>query len=413
MLNTNYRIAGVHLRSKPKQTIVALLGVTFGISMYVFMISFVTGVNDTTNTLAFTSFAHVRIFNDGPKDNTNLVEKSYKKDVLINLRNAKVIKYTTGIRNTAEITSLLEKQPEIIGVTPQVNVSVFFRNGGNKINGMLSGVDVDNEDRLFDIGNYMVSGQWSDLKSQPDGIMLGIKLARSLRLEIGDHVNILTSDGITKNLKVIGIFKTNMGGVDGTKAYLNINSTRQILAKNQDYVTDLQVMIHDYKITTPLVKRLAPVIAYKVESWQSSNQQMDAQSRLYDMVAKAVSFTILLVAGFGIYNIMNMTINEKIKEIAILKAMGYSGQDVTTIFLAQAMAIGVIGGIIGMGLGFGLASLVNSIPFKMGALDHLPMAYHPKDYLMAFVFGLVTTFVAGYMPARKASKIDPVEIIRS
>lgn len=413
MLNTNYKIAAVYLTSKPRQTIVALLGVTFGISMYVFMISFVTGVNDTTNTLAFTSYAHVRIYNDGPKDNTDLVSKAAGKDALVHLRNAKVIKYTTGIKNPAEIINLLQQQPEVTGITTQVNVNVFFRNGGNKINGMLSGVEVEGENRLFTIADYMVSGNWNELKTQPDGIILGVKLAKSLRLGMDDHVNVLTADGVTKNLKVIGIFKTNMGSIDGTKAYLNINSTRQLIARNQSYVTDLQVMVADFKKTYPLVERISAVVPYKAESWQTSNQQMDAQSKLYDMVARAVSFTILLVAGFGIYNIMNMTINEKIKEIAILKAMGYSGRDVTVIFLTQALVIGVAGGIIGMFIGFCLGTIVNHIPFKMGALDHLPMAYHLKDYLMAFLFGLVTTFIAGYMPARKASKIDPVEIIRS
>ncbi len=413
MLNTNYKIAGVYLTAKPRQTIVALLGVTFGISMYVFMISFVTGVNEMTNKLAFTSFAHIRIYNDGPKDNTDLISEKSNETALVNLRNAKVIKYTTGIKNPAELIKLLQHQPEVTGVTPQVNVSVFFRNGGNKINGMLSGVEVDAENRLFTIADYMVSGNWNSLKTQPNGIILGVKLAKSLRVGIDDNVNVLTAEGIMKNLKVIGVFKTNMGSIDGTKAYLNINSTRQMLAKNQSYVTDLQIMVNDYKVTAPLVQRLSTVVPYNTESWQTSNQQMYAQSKLYDMVARAVSFTILLVAGFGIYNIMNMTINEKIKEIAILKAMGYSGFDITVIFLTQALVIGVLGGIIGMLIGFCLGYIVELIPFKMGALDHLPMAYHVKDYLMAFLFGLATTFIAGYMPARKAAKIDPVEIIRS
>lgn len=412
MLRTNYKIAAVYLTSKLRQTIVALLGVTFGISMYIFMMSFVTGVNDTTNMLAFTSFAHVRIFNDGPNDRTNLVGKAFKDGVLSNLRNAKVIQYTTGIKNTTGIISLLEKQPEITGVTPQVNVNIFFRNGGNKINGMLSGVEVEEENSLFDIANYMVSGNWNDLKYRPDGIILGVGLAELLRVKLNDNVNVLTSDGVSKNLRVIGTFKTNMGGIDQTKAYLNINSTRQILAKNQDYVTDLQIMVSDYKTTKPLVDRIKNVVPYKVESWQTSHQQMDAQSRLYELVARAVSFTILLVAGFGIYNIMNMTINEKIKGIAILKAMGFSGRDVTTIFLTQALTIGFIGGILGMMLGFGLSTLVGHIPFKMGSLEYLPIAYYVKDYLAAFMFGLATTLLAGYMPARKASRIDPIEIIR-
>jgi lipoprotein-releasing system permease protein len=109
---------------------------------------------------------------------------------------------------------------------------------------------------------------------------------------------------------------------------------------------------------------------------------------------------------------MNMTINQKIREIAILKAMGFSGPDVTQIFLTEAIVIGIFGGFIGLGFGYIIANLVNKIPFEVAGLHTLPMAYTPKDYVLAFMFGLITTFIAGYLPARKASKIDPVTIIR-
>ncbi|MGZ3757707.1 MAG: ABC transporter permease [Mucilaginibacter sp.] len=412
LLSTNYKIALVHLTSKVKQTIVAVLGVTFGISMYVFMNSFMSGVNDTQTTLAFTSLSHIRIYNDGPADNTNLVKKVYGNKVIASISNARVIQYTEGIKNTAEILDLVKKQPEVIGVAPQVNINVFFRNGGNKVNGTLSGVDVANENKLFGISTYMVSGHWDQLQYRPDGIIIGYDLAKELSVKVNDNINILTPDAISRNYKIIGIFQTNVKNVDKTKAYLNINSARQLLAKNEDYVTDLQVNINDFEATAPVVARLAPVIPYKVESWQMSNQQLEAGSELRDIIAQAVSFTILLVAGFGIYNILNMTINEKIREIAILKAMGFSSGDVTSIFLTQAMVIGVIGGIIGLLLGFAVSDTVAHIPFKIGGLNYLPMAFKFKDYSLAFMFGLVTTFVAGYMPARKASKIDPVDIIR-
>jgi len=151
MPSTNYKIAFVHLTSKVKQTIVAVLGVTFGISMYVFMNSFMGGVNDTQTTLAFTALAHIRIYNDGPADNTNLVKKVYGANTVANISNARIIQYTEGIKNTAEVLDLVRKQPEVIGVAPQVNINVFFRNGGNKVNGTLSGVDVANENKVVGI----------------------------------------------------------------------------------------------------------------------------------------------------------------------------------------------------------------------------------------------------------------------
>lgn len=412
MNGTNLKIARVHLTSKLRQTIVALLGVMFGISMYIFMNSFISGVNDVQTDLAFTSLAHVRVYNDGPADNTNLIQKVYPDRTVAHIRNAKLIQYTTGIKNTAAMLSLVREQPEVLATTPQVNINVFFRNSGNKLNGTLSGVDVANENKLFNIASYMIMGRWQDLQYRPDGIILGADLAQNLSLNLNDNVNVLTPDGVSHNYKLIGIFRTNVKQVDKSKAYILISAARQLLSENQEYVTDLQINVRNYEQTAPLVSRLARVVPYRVESWQMANQQLEAGSRLRNIIAMAVSLTILLVAGFGIYNIMNMTINEKIREIAILKAMGFSGGDVTQIFLTQAVAIGVFGGFAGMIVGYAVARLVNIIPFPMAGLKTLPMTYHPKDYLMAFMFGLITTIIAGYLPARKASRIDPVDIIR-
>jgi lipoprotein-releasing system permease protein len=412
MLSTNYKIAYTHLTSSIKQSIIALLGVTFGISVYIFMNSFMSGVNDLQTTLAFTSISHIHIYNDGPVDNTNLVRKAFGFGVLANIRHAKVIQYVQGIKNSADIISLVRKQPEVIAMTPEVNINIFFVNTANKINGTLSGVDVESENKVFGIADYMIAGNWNDLKYNPNGVIIGSGLADKLSLHVSDNINILTPDNISRTYKVIGLFQTNVTQIDKTKAYLNINTARQLLSENQDYLTDLQVDVEDFETTAPLVDRLSPVIPYKVESWQTANQQLEAGSSLRDMIAVAVSLTILMVAGFGIYNIMNMTINEKIREIAILKAMGFSSRDVTTIFLTQALVIGVVGGIVGIGLGYALAVIINHIPFNIAGLGHLPMAYQLKDYIMAFLFGLATTLIAGWLPARKASKIDPVTILR-
>jgi lipoprotein-releasing system permease protein len=411
-LPINSRIAQVYLTSKLKQTVIALLGVTFGISMYVFMNSFMRGVNEAQDHLAFSTLAHIRIYNDRPADNSDLVTRAFPAGTIARISNPKIIKYTDGIKNTGPIIQYLRRQPEVTAIAPEVNISVFFKNVGNKVNGTLSGVAVADEDRLFNNTSMMVEGNWKELAYRPDGMIVGIELAKNLSLKVNDNLNILTSDGISRTYKVIGIFRSNLSSVDKAKAYLSINATRQLLAVNQDYITDLQINIKEFEKTKEIVDRLAAIIPYKVESWQMANAQLEAGSHLRDAIALAVSLTILLVAGFGIYNIMNMMITEKIREIAILKAMGFAGKDVRRIFLTQAIVIGLVGGFIGMGLGWLVSDLINHVPFNVAGMATLPMSYNPKDYILAFMFGLITTFVAGYLPARKASKIDPVSIIR-
>ena len=407
----NYRIAQVYLTSNLKQTVVAMLGVVFGISMYIFMTNFILGVNNKQSDLIFTSLAHIRIYNDKPDDHTNLIATKFPTSI-IHIRNAKIIKYTDGIKNSINIIQLLKTQKEINNITTQVNISVFFTNGGVKINGVISGVDVENENKVFKINDYIKEGNWFNLKQRSDGLIIGSELAYSLNVKMDDNVNVQTSNGIIRNFKVIGIFKTEVANIDRSKAYLNISTARQLIAKNKDYVTDIQMNIKDYEKTAYLVKKNIHLIPFKIESWQVSNQQLFAGAKLRDIVGFAVSMVILLVAGFGIYNIINMTINHKIKEIAILKAMGFTGKDVTQIFLTQSIVIGILGGILGLGLGFLISYIVDNTKFEIAGIENLPMSYLPKTYMLAFTFGLLTTIIAGYIPAKKAAKIDPVKIIK-
>ncbi len=411
-VTVNQQIAWTHLNSKPGQTLVAFLGVTFGVSMYIFMNSFMNGVNLAQDNLAFSTLAHIRIYNDEDRRNYNPAGSFYDGETLFNIRNKKSMQYTDGIKNTSHVISALEKHPEVTGITPQLNFSVFFRNGSKKINGSISGVEPASENRLFGIAGKVIAGSWNKLEIQKSGIILGKLLAEKLNVDLNDNVNVLNSDGVSKNYTVVGIVETSVKEIDKSRAYLNITTARQFQSKNFDYSSDIQVNLDDRDKTAGLVRHLKSTIPYQVESWQTANQQLLAASQLRSIIAIAVSLTILLVAGFGIYNIMNMTINEKIREIAILKAMGFSGGDIMSIFLAQAAVIGVVGGITGIILGLGISSAVNHVPFKVAGLTTLPITYNRADFISAIVFGIATTLFAGYLPARKASKIDPVVIIR-
>jgi lipoprotein-releasing system permease protein len=124
-----------------------------------------------------------------------------------------------------------------------------------------------------------------------------------------------------------------------------------------------------------------------------------------------VSFTILLVAAFGIYNILNMTVSQKINDIAILKAMGFRGKDVITIFVTQALTIGIVGVILGVIVATILVNVMQHV-YVGGDIGYFPIAFEPKEFLKGIVIGITITFLAGYMPARKAAKVDPVNIFR-
>jgi len=411
-MNTNQKIAKVHLTSRFRQLLVAVLSVCFGISMYIAMNSFMAGVNNIQTEITFTSMSHIKIYNDLVEDITSIVPKPQDDSTILMVNNAKNIQYTEGIKNADAIKDKLLNLSEINDVALQLNENVFIRNGVSKTSASLSGIETINENELFETAKYIIEDNLSELDKRSDGIILGVGLAQTIGVKTGNTIFLTTSDGISKTFKVIGLLESGSKGTDKTRALISIQTARQLFSKNKSYATDVLVNTYDYNNARAVAKKISALTDYKVESWQEVNDQLVSSSLLRDILAISVSLTILIVAGFGIYNIMNMTVNEKIKEIAILKAMGFNGKDVIEIFLTQSLAIGLIGGFVGLFLGNGIVQILDIVPFKIASHNTLPVVYNAKDYILAFVFGVVITLIAGYLPSRKASKVDPVEILR-
>ena len=411
-MNTNQKIAKVHLTSRFRQLLVAILSVSFGISMYIAMNSFMAGVNNIQTEITFTSMSHIKIYNDLSEDITPIISKPKDSNTILMVNNARNIQYTQGIKNADVIKNELLNMPEINGVALQLNEKVFIRNGVSNTSASLSGIETVNENELFETAKYIVEGNLSELDKRSDGIILGVGLAQTIGVKTGNTISVSTSEGVSKTFKIIGLLESGSKGTDKTSALISIQTARQLFSKNKSYATDVLVNTYDYNNARTVAEKVRKLTDYKVESWQEGNDQLVSSSLLRDILAIAVSLTILIVAGFGIYNIMNMTVNEKIKEIAILKAMGFNGKDIIEIFLTQSVAIGLIGGFVGLFLGNGIVQILDIVPFKIASHNTLPVVYNAKDYILAFVFGVVITLIAGYLPSRKASKVDPVEILR-
>lgn len=383
-MNTNQKIAKVHLTTRFKQLMVAVLSVTFGISMYVFMNSFMAGVNNAQTQITFTSMPHIKIYNDLPSHVEPIIQTD-DPNTLIMVNNARNIQYSEGIKNADALKNKLSDFTEITGITQQLNQNVFVRNGVSKTSATLSGIETQSENELFETAKYIVEGNLEALDKRSDGIILGTGLARAIGVNTGNNISLSTSEGITKTFKVIGLIETGSNAADKTRALVSIHTARQLFLKNKSYATELLINVEDYYKSKELADNIGKLTDYKVEAWQEGNSQLDAANVLRDIVAVAISLTILIVAGFGIYNIMNMTVNEKIKEIAILKAMGFGGKDVMEIFLTQSIVIGFLGGLTGLGLGNIIVRLVDNVPFKIATLTTLPVEYSTADYVMAFV----------------------------
>ncbi|HMQ00318.1 MAG TPA: ABC transporter permease [Cyclobacteriaceae bacterium] len=407
-------IAKTHLLAKPKQTLVAMMGVTFGIGMFIAMVSLMTGLNDFTEEITMKTSPDIRIYHDVTEAGGSIIESINPNGINV-LHHPKPKRESPKVRNALMIADLLRKDERVIGAAPQVSSQVFYNYGPVQLNGTISGVDILEEDKLFRISENMKAGKVEDLNTSNDGIIMGSGLARKLSVHTGDRVLITTPEGVTMNLKVVGIFQMGIGTFDNVRSYANLGTVQRILGKDQSYVTDINLKLYDLNSAKEVAKEYQATFGYKAEDWQTANATFLTGVIIRNILTYSVSITLLVVAGFGIYNILNMTIYNKMKDIAILKAMGFAGFDVRNIFMIQSMVIGLLGSLMGLLIGFLLASLIAQAPFDGGdvvSLDHMPVNFKLQYYIIGIVFGVSTTAFAGYLPSRKAAKVDPIEIIR-
>lgn len=407
-------IAKVHLFSKPKQTVVAMLGVTFGIGMSIALVSLMTGLNKFTEEVSMTSSPDIHIYQEVTAMRKSILDEIYPDGVNL-VHHQKPKNELTKIRNARQIAAIINKDDRVIGASAMVSTQAFYNYGSKQLNGNILGVDILDEDKLFDLRSRMKSGRIEDLLSNHNGVIMGKGLAKKLNVRLGDRVVITTPLGTTMMLKIIGIFQMGIGIVDNVRSYANISTVQTILQKDQSYITDINLKLKDRNLATPIAAEFQAKFIYRAEDWPTANSTFLTGMLIRNIITLAVSITLMIVAGFGIYNILNMTIYNKMKDIAILKAMGFAGGDVKNIFMIQSLVIGFGGSVAGLIIGYGLSYLISKAPFDGGdivALDHFPVNFDPTYYLISVGFGVATTAIAGYMPSRKAAKIDPIEILR-
>jgi len=410
-----FEIARALMFARMKQTLIAATGVMFSITMFVALLGFMNGLNTMLDGLVLNRTPHIRFYNEIRPNPNQPIDQSQKFGNSLNvIRSIKPSTSRLAIHNSEAIIKTLEEDPRVLGVSPKISAQVFFNVGTIDLTGIVSGIDVEKEAELFAFTDYVTSGNYADL-NQTNTIILGKGAADRMLADIGDVIQVTTAQGNRIQLKVAGYYQSGLGDFDNVNSYASISTVQKMLSEPAAYITDIQVKLKDLSLAPPLAKELGKVFEIDADDIQTVNAQFETGTSIRTLISYAVGITLLVVSGFGIYNILNMMIFEKLDTIAILKAIGFSSQDVNRIFISIALSIGLVGGALGLIFGF-LAGLgIERIPFETAALPTIktfPVDFNPKYYLIGGTFSLITTYLAGFFPARKASGVDPVEIIR-
>ncbi len=411
-MNLKLDIALTHLKFRKRQTLVSVLGVAMGVGFFIAIASLMQGFQEDIVRRVIDNSPHITMkdeFRDPPRQP---VELAFAGGAIA-LRGVKPKTEIRGIRRAGQIMQALTIWQGLT-VSQVLSGQGFLRYGSKERSATITGIEPDRERLVTRIDKDIVQGSLDALKTAGNGIILGRGLARRLALEMNDTVTVTSPTGVIMRMKVVGISHTGVLAFDEVNAYVLLKKN-QILQGKTNIVNQIRMRADDVNAARPLAAKIEARFGYRTESWDEANEGIFGVFFIQNMIMYSVTSAILIVACFGIFNIISTVIFEKTRDIAIMKSMGFAEGDVRTIFLLEGLALGALGAIIGCALGLCLTYMLSIIRFKAVGLVEIQqfiLKWTVWHYVIASGIAMVSAVAAAYIPSRRAAKVNPVEIVR-
>lgn len=411
-------LAWRHLLSRKRQTFFTLMGIVLGATAYVVITGFFLGFQDFLIDQLINNDAHVHITSREDILTEHGLDKvfygeRYKHVFWISPPAGR--KDNSKIDNPPAWYARLSADPRVQAYSPLLSTQVILRQAKNTISATLVGCEPEKQVQVSNVAEYMLEGKFADLSAGGNRLILGKGLMDKLGARVSQVVSISTGGAEPVPFKIVGYFKTGMTLFDDTRAYSMLSDVQRV-NQTPGAVNDIAIRLADYSVAARMADTWATMSVDKVRSWDQINANFFSVFKIQDVMRYMVIAVILIVAGFGIYNVLNITVTQKQKEIAILRSMGFDGNDVIYLFFAQGFILGLCGGLIGMGIGYWICRYLETVRFGGGPLGGAGYLNIYLDWLIfveAMVLALFSSSIASILPARAASKLTPIEIIRA
>lgn len=323
-------------------------------------------------------------------------------------------RYIEGISNAREIMRVSRQFPNVAACSPVLRGTVSARAGFENTPVDIFGIDAALHLQTTDLKKQLIEGRLEDFRDNATSVIVGSKLASNLNLATGDSLQLLSPSGEYWRFTVAAIARSGVSAVDAGRVYSHAKIAQTLL--RTPYPASLIIYrLRDPDRAPALAKQFQTLFQHDTQSWQErevGNLQLFLTLRMSAAITVSL---IILLAGFGIYNVLTLSVLSKVKEIAILRSMGYRQSDISAIFLWQGAMIAAAGSVLGCTGGALLTWAVSKIPIQVRGLlvaDHFLVAWDWQNYLWATVLAAVAVFIASYVPARRAARLAPVATLR-
>ena len=364
----------------------------------------------------------------------NGFQKEVRDRMLSVIPHVEVISYSGALQNWQQTAVIVSKNSHVLGVAPYSSGQGLLSTGSSVRGVLLRGIDPGLETKVSDIDKQMAYGKLTDLQAGEYGIVLGLDLARLLRLSVGDKVNVIipqgraTPAGIVPRMRAFtltGVFSSGHYEYDSSMALIHIKDAQTLFRQNGP--AGLRVRVDDMnkapQISFEILKSLPDTFA--VTDWSRQNRTWFAAVQVEKRMMAIILFLIVLVGAFGLVSSMVMTVTEKQSDIAILRTLGASPVSIMTVFMVQGAVVGIAGVASGVILGLLLACNLDVIvpaieslfgiqflPKEVYFISSLPSDPRAEDIVPIALFSLILSLLATIYPSWRAAKTKPAEALR-
>lgn len=376
-----------HIRTRKRQTALAVGAVGLAVAIIIIMRSLMNGSFETFFQIIFELAPHVLVT---PKDGE---EQIYLYKTLI---------------------EFIWTIPGVVAVSPALSTTATLSFEGNVENVEMTGAIPEELNVVTRIGDkYMIEG---DLRGISSGrrVVLGDEMARRLEVKIGDGVVASFPDANTMNLVVAGVFRTGVEEWDRS-AFVSLDTAQRFLGEG-DVITYINIKTADPYRADEIAAEIS-ALGYDARSWRTMFPEFEETLAFEKFSNNLILALLLLIASFGIANVMNMVVLEKTRAIGMMMAMGASSSTIRRIFLIESGVLGIAGGTIGIVVGYAISVYLNSQEYVITAPNApqpilIQFIVDPVDLIAFPLLALALSMAAGVYPAHKASHLDPVVALR-
>jgi lipoprotein-releasing system permease protein len=399
-------IARRYLRAHRKErvisviTAISVIGVAAGVMALVVGLAITNGFRNTLQRNLLGAMAHINIRPKQPGD---------------------------GIENWEQLADRLRKLPHITAVSSVLYDTTFFTGPLQSKGGIIKGVDVDRELALSTTLRKLKAGSVDRLRdpnASPPGIILGSKLALDAGMVMDSNIDIIVDEPtpagpvpLKKRFKVCGIFETGFYELDDNWAYTSLDAASKALGVDQ--INQMEINVDNLDRAGDIAKEIETIIGgrYTTSTWMEQNKQLLGALNMEKLVTIIVIGLIELVAALNIFITLVMMVMEKYRDIGILMSMGARHSQIRRIFMLQGVLIGVVGSVIGLIVGYALCFMASHYHWPpldetVYSMPFVPFEPRWIDGLWISALAVVVSFLATIYPARNATRIAPVEVLR-